>query len=185
MNEDVLDLNETSRWKVADRFCCGGCPTPVTRVVCDPNGIDYVWRSSRGVFEESAPRRRDLVIDVPIVPDLPERVLKIIEGKPGRFDMNDWHVDAKTGLVAGYDRGLPISCDTVHCLAGWFIHLGGGDGYRLEAALSPSMAGAMIFAASCPGEPIPDFYASNDDALENLRALVARRAIRRETEAKE
>ena len=80
---------------------------------------------------------------------------KIIEAitQPGcSLDMGNWH-----------------TCETTHCRAGWAIRLAGETGYALEDRIGAAAAGALIYAASRPGVPIPNFYANNDDALADLR----------------
>ena len=71
------------------------------------------------------------------------------------------------------------ACGTTHCRAGWAIHLAGEDGYALEDAVGPSLAGALIIQASCPWiEKVPDFTASNDDALADIKARAAEEKAR-------
>ena len=60
-------------------------------------------------------------------------------------------------------------CGTTHCRAGWAIHLAGAAGYALEDRIGSSAAGALIYAASRPELPVPDFFASDEDALADLR----------------
>ena len=65
--------------------------------------------------------------------------------------MSDWH-----------------TCETTHCRAGWAIHLAGAAGYALEQKLgSAELAGRAIYLASTGRAP--SFYASDEDALEDLR----------------
>ena len=95
---------------------------------------------------------------IPRVPSLHRRMLAAIEADPKSFDMKTWH-----------------SCATTHCRAGWAIHLAGAAGYALEMGMSSPTAGTLIHLASCPQlEGIaPDFYASNEDALADIRRLAA------------
>ena len=39
--------------------------------------------------------------------------------------------------------------------------------------MGSAAAGALIYAVSRPGVPVPNFYASNDDALADMRACAA------------
>lgn len=71
--------------------------------------------------------------------------------------MDDWH-----------------KCGTTHCVAGWAIMLAGEQGAALERAIGPDAAGALIFAKSNPDLPVPNFYASNEDAMDQLRERAAR-----------
>ena len=72
--------------------------------------------------------------------------------------MSDWH-----------------SCETTHCRAGWAIHLAGAAGRTLEYCYGPATAGAIISVLSCPEleGKVPDFYASNDEALADIKRLAA------------
>lgn len=71
--------------------------------------------------------------------------------------MKDWH-----------------TCETTHCLAGWATHLAGEAGIALEKQHGTAYAGALIFLATYPEDRVPNFYAGNDAALEDLRARAAR-----------
>jgi hypothetical protein len=89
---------------------------------------------------------------VPAVPDLDAHILGVIESGAGAMDMSVWH-----------------TCETTHCRAGWAITFAGEAGAELERRFGPSVAGALIYAASCPDEPVPDFFASGSDALDDIR----------------
>ena len=54
-------------------------------------------------------------------------VCRIVVNRPHCLDMNNWH-----------------TCDTVHCLAGWAIHLSGTAGATLEALLGTDGAGRLL-----------------------------------------
>jgi hypothetical protein len=60
------------------------------------------------------------------------------------------------------------TCQTTHCRAGWAIHLAGEAGATLEDYYGSAAAGALIYHASAGY--IPDFYASNEDALDDMKA---------------
>jgi len=96
--------------------------------------------------------------DAPAVANLDGQILDIIERGEGRLDMGDWH-----------------GCKTTHCRAGWAIHLAGEAGYALETKTSSATAGALIYLASYPGEPVPDFYSTTAAAIADMRARVAQR----------
>jgi hypothetical protein len=95
---------------------------------------------------------------IPVVPALDARILAAIEAGGG-LETAAWH-----------------TCETTHCRAGWAIRLAGAAGEALEEALGAAVAGTFIYAASRPGLPIPDFYASNADALADLRMSATRQA---------
>jgi uncharacterized protein YjbI with pentapeptide repeats len=78
--------------------------------------------------------------------------------KPGALDMGTWH-------AGDY-------CGTTHCRAGWTVVLAGDGGRVLEGCYGTAAAAALIYQASDPTlERIPDFYASNDSALADMKRL--------------
>ena len=85
---------------------------------------------------------------VPIVEDLDQRMLGAVEA--GALDMRNWH------------------CGTTHCRAGWAITFAGDEGTTLERLVGPETAGRLIYEAST-GRIAPDFYASNEDAIADIR----------------
>lgn len=88
---------------------------------------------------------------VPIIPNIDRAILAAIESG-GTLKMDAWH-----------------TCQTTHCRAGWAITLAGDAGKVLEHFVGPNTAGALIYSASRPGKPAPDFYASDEDAMADLR----------------
>jgi hypothetical protein len=90
-----------------------------------------------------------LDLEVPIVPDIDRVILEAVGPDGDNLDMETWH------------------CGTSHCRAGWAIHKAGEAGYALERAVGPDVAGALIYHASAGY--VPDFYASNDEALADIR----------------
>ena len=84
--------------------------------------------------------------------------------KPDTLNMSDWH-----------------TCDTTHCRAGWVIHLAGDAGRALEWAMGTPAAAAVIYMASDPElERVPDFYCSDDEALEDMKRLAEAEAAKAE-----
>lgn len=94
--------------------------------------------------------------DAPVVPNIDRAILDEIEKNPMLFDVTWWRTET--------------ACGTARCRAGWAIHLAGEAGHALEEDLGPSAAGAFIYIASRPGEPVPDFTDTRADALADLRA---------------
>jgi len=93
---------------------------------------------------------------IPEIPAIDAAILAEIRAPGNLLRMDDWH-----------------SCDTTHCRAGWAIHLAGEAGYALERRVGPSAAGALIYAASRPGKPVPDFSTNDTAALADLEACAA------------
>lgn len=67
-------------------------------------------------------------------------------------------------------------CETTHCRAGWAVTLAGLPGKMLEERIGPSATGALIYAASRPGKPIPNFFATTEEAMEDMRKCAAESA---------
>jgi uncharacterized protein YjbI with pentapeptide repeats len=88
---------------------------------------------------------------VPFVPRLDAQILERIESGQGKLYMYAWH-----------------TCETTHCRAGWAVTLAGEAGRTLEAKIGTAAAGALIYYRSTGR--IPDFYASDEDALADIIA---------------
>ena len=91
-------------------------------------------------------------ITAPVIPHIDAAILQAIDAG-GKLNMGDWH-----------------SCETTHCRAGWAIHLAGLPGKMLEDRVGPGAAGSLIYAASRPGKPIPNFYDRTEDAMADILA---------------
>jgi hypothetical protein len=99
--------------------------------------------------------------DVPRIANIHQAVYSAAS-KPDALDMATWH-----------------TCDTTHCRAGWVITLAGDAGRAMEWCIGTSSAAAMIYMASDPGiERIPNWHASNEDALADMRRLAEAEAAR-------
>ena len=88
----------------------------------------------------------------PIIADIDRVILSEIEADGNALEMNNYHV-----------------CKTTHCRAGWAIHKAGEAGYALERSVGPWLAGALIYKASRPDRPVPDFFATNEEAMADIR----------------
>jgi uncharacterized protein YjbI with pentapeptide repeats len=95
---------------------------------------------------------------IPVIEHIDAKILAAIEAG-GKLDMTDWHI-----------------CKTTHCRAGWAITLAGDGGAALENAVGPNAAGALIYAASRPDKPVPNFHTSDKDAMNDIRACAAQEA---------
>ena len=93
--------------------------------------------------------------NIPAIPALDTKILAAIEAG-GNLDMSAWH-----------------KCETTHCRAGWAITLAGEAGHKLEFKFGSAAAGALIYAKSYPDQPIPNFYAGNAEALEDIKRRAA------------
>src|SRR5882724_10220758 len=103
---------------------------------------------------------------IPIVPHIDAAILRQIERDPKHFEMHSWHGDDEKCNPDHW-------CETTHCRAGLAIALAGEAGWALERAIGPAAAGALIYAASRPGKPVPQFVTTNEAALADIRACAA------------
>jgi len=111
------------------------------------------------------PRGRPAKIDpaeIPVIPNIDATILAAIESG-GTLDMSSWH--------GPHDQW----CGTTHCRAGWAVHLAGEKGKSLQDRVGAQMAGTLIYHASRPGIPAPYFFASDDDALTDIKRCAASR----------
>jgi len=88
---------------------------------------------------------------IPLVVNIDATILSTLEGD-GTLDMADWH-----------------TCDTTHCRAGWAVVLAGDAGRKLEEQLGTNAAAALIYTKS-GSHPVPNWYADNKTALEDIKA---------------
>ncbi len=100
---------------------------------------------------------------IPKIENIDAKILSAIEaskakGKAG-LDMSTWH-----------------TCASTHCRAGWAVVLAGEEGNALEEKVGEHLAGLLIYRESRPGMRIPDFFASDEKAMEDLRECAARQA---------
>lgn len=105
---------------------------------------------------------------VPFIPKIDARILEEIEKDRELFSMCNWD------FGVGWDDAKANWCKTGHCRGGWAITLAGKAGEGLKGNFSPALAGSLIYFKSRPGERIPDFYCSDEEALEDIKACAAR-----------
>ncbi|MDE8535502.1 hypothetical protein PZC41_14435 [Staphylococcus aureus] len=83
------------------------------------------------------------------IEDIDNTILAEIEAGTCEFDMSDWQ----------------------SCRGGQAIRLAPG-GEELAAIVGRPFAAAMIYAASRPGQPLPDFFASDEEAIADMRHTI-------------
>jgi hypothetical protein len=110
------------------------------------------WDTTRTTLERAYPKPED----IPVVRNIDAAVLAAIEAG-GVLHMAFWH--------GPFDR----RCGTMHCRAGWAVYLAGEKGKALQDKVGPYTAGLLIYRASRPGQPDPDFFAPKDEALADIR----------------
>ena len=92
--------------------------------------------------------------EIPIIEDIHKRVYEAAS-RPNALNMNNWHM-----------------CETTHCRAGWVISLAGEAGKNLENEIGTNAAASLIYQKSDPElEKVPDWFADNEDALEDMKKL--------------
>lgn len=79
--------------------------------------------------------------------------------------------DARGAGARGLDMARWHACPTTNCLAGWACVLAGADGAALEEMVGAATAGGLIYYASTGR--LPNWYASDEDALADLRRHAA------------
>jgi hypothetical protein len=97
----------------------------------------------------------------PIVPTIERIHTTVYEAasQPGALDMSQWH------------------CGTTHCRAGWVITLAGEAGKALEEYWTINHAAWLIYKASDQDIKYrPDFFATNDAALADMKKLAEQEA---------
>ena len=127
-----------------------------SRAECQDSSSAECWGSSSAV-KCGEPWQGARLPGVPVIPDLDRRTADAVCAAPDALEMGEWH-----------------RCETMHCRAGWYITLAGEAGAALEKQYGPFMAGAAIWDAAHPGEPIPNFFASNDAARADIIACAER-----------
>jgi uncharacterized protein YjbI with pentapeptide repeats len=117
-------------------------------------GLDLTTANFSGAIVEGAIINQDDLQDIPVVPDI-HKAIYAAANAPGALDMLTWH-----------------TCETTHCRAGWAVTLAGAAGAALENKLGTPAAATMIYLASDPDlKRIPDFHASNEDAMADMKRL--------------
>jgi hypothetical protein len=100
-----------------------------------------------------------------VVPNIDRAILDAIRNNVAAgLEMGGWH---------GTDCDETNWCGTTHCRAGYAISLAGKAGFALEKKYGAEIAGKMIYAASRPDQPLPDFYGSNESAIADLEESAA------------
>lgn len=112
----------------------------------DLSGAQLRYVNLSGVYLQGAKG----LPEAPKIANIDRAILNAIQSH-GKLRMATWH-----------------TCDTTHCRAGWAIHLCGEAGYKLEEQFGPSTAGALIYAASRPTERVPDWGATDEEAMDDM-----------------
>ena len=96
--------------------------------------------------------------DGPVIENIHQKVHEAVKGGKA-LDMGNWHND----------------CGTKHCRAGWVVTLAGKEGRELEEKIGTPAAAYVIYRSSDPGiKVMPDFYCSDEEAMEDIVACAER-----------
>ena len=107
-----------------------------------------------GAVLRDADLSRAVLSGVPAIPNI-HAAIYAAASQPRALQMSMWH-----------------TCETTHCRAGWVITLAGAAGAAMEFCMGTSAAAALIYVKSDPKlARIPDFHASNEDALADMKRL--------------
>jgi uncharacterized protein YjbI with pentapeptide repeats len=117
-------------------------------------GLDLATANFSGAIIDGAIIDASDFPNAPVVPDIHKKIYAAAS-KPGAFEMSAWH-----------------TCETTHCRAGWAVTLAGEAGAALEDEIGTDAAATLIYLVSDPDlKRIPDFLASNEDALADMKRL--------------
>jgi uncharacterized protein YjbI with pentapeptide repeats len=120
----------------------------------DLREADLSGANLRGADLNGADLRGAHLSGVPFVKNI-HQMIYAAASQEGALNMSTWH-----------------SCETTHCRAGWVVTLAGAGGAALERAMGTPAAAAIIYMRSDPKlERVPNFYASNTDALADMKRL--------------
>lgn len=129
-----------------------------------PETNEVILTAGNGECESDSPEKLKQNSRQPWVvadPMICTKILAAVQAEPKSFDMTAWH----SIITDEHDR----DCGTTHCLGGWAVELA-PCGRDLEAKLGEEtgLAALQILIASGVTE-VPDFYATEDQALAWLK----------------
>lgn len=123
-------------------------------IVCRPRTVYLMQLQLLRANLRGANLRRANLEEVPIIKNIHKKVYEAAS-KTGCLNMGAWH-----------------SCETTHCRAGWVVTLAGEKGKELETRIGTPAAAALIYWKSDKKlKQLPNFYASNADALEDMKNM--------------
>ena len=102
--------------------------------------------------------------EIPVIPNIDIAILEAIQDG-GDLYMGNWH---------GYTGNW---CGTTHCSGGWAIHIAGEAGKELQDCLREGDAAQLIYEVSRPGQPAPDFYCDEEEAMDDIKRCAAAQQI--------
>lgn len=123
-------------------------------------------------------------INVPVIPDLCQRVEAAVKADRKRFSMDTWCGIEELGYVTELAdtfekiKDARHTCGTVMCHAGWVVHcaldaLRGGNIRGLERTAVPEVSDMLLVASGVPYEKLPNYSCSvkKSYAMRVIKAL--------------
>jgi hypothetical protein len=108
-------------------------------------------RNARPI-ESDAPTADNPLSNIPVIPNIHQRLLEAVTAPENKLEMNDWH-----------------TCETTHCRAGWITTLAGEVGKALEKLTTTEFAAMQIYKASSPIRVSPvRFYETTEVAMADI-----------------
>jgi uncharacterized protein YjbI with pentapeptide repeats len=106
---------------------------------------------------------------VPIIPDLDGQILALITDYDGTVRLGKMRDEEEAAAENRLEMSVWNTCKTTHCRGGWAITLAGDEGNRLRKKYGTCLTAVLLYHAAYPTLPLPDFYATNEEALEDIR----------------
>ena len=103
---------------------------------------------------------------IPRIENIHQKIFEAASSTPRSLDMSTWH-----------------TCGTMHCRAGWAVHLAGEAGYALERFHNAALAAQLIYRESGYAINPGRFYDDNSDALADMKRLADEEAARQKGDA--
>ena len=126
--------------------------------------MDVVCFASLDLCTSRGANLSKMLETVPLIPNIDAAILAAIEtnkaAQKNGLKMSSWH---------GSDCNETNWCETTHCRAGYAICLAGKEGFALERKYGSATAGMLLYLKSTPDAPIPNWTASDADAMADIR----------------
>ena len=140
-------------WGITDFGACSGSTLARMARVCSGSTLDRMAGVCSG---STLDRMKALREGIPVLKTPYTAIKKAIGSQGCSLKMDHWH-----------------TCKTTHCLAGWTTTLAGVAGKDFEKKWTVAGAAALILRKSRPEAPMPNFFASDAEAMAFINARAA------------